>query len=367
MKARVLVDASNLRTGGGIQVAASFIDEIHRLLRHDEGPRWLDATVLWPSPEVTANLVEPVSLPTTNTFPSAVVDVAFSIYGPRYRPPRAMRTIMGFADVTLVYERPESLPRPSLRYRARRLVRDALARRSFRAADLLVAETEAMKSRVVGALGVDPARIAVVPGGVNRAFLESPGSGPDRHTLPGVDLTFCYVTRAYPHKNLGFLGSLGEQLSETHGIEVRTITTLRDDEWDGLDERTRHYCHNIGPVDIGAARSVYDMADAAIFPSLLESFSSNPLEAMASGIPLFASDRDFVRTVCGDIPFYFDPEDADSAASMVALAVRQGPPSWMSRVDAGTRRVAMMPSAEERARAYLDLIDVQLKTDGRHE
>ena len=218
---------------------------------------------------------------------------------------------MGFADVSLVYGRPRSLPQPSMRNRAGRLARNALARRSFRAADLLVAETEAVKSRVVEGLGVDPARIAVVPNSVSRAFLDSPVPRRGRLTLPGVDLIFCYVTRAYPHKNLGFLGSLGERLSETHGIEVRTITTLRDEEWDDLDERTRHYCHNIGPVNIGAVRPVYDMADAAIFPSLLECFSATPLEAMATGIPLFASDRDFVRTLCADIPFYFDPEDAD--------------------------------------------------------
>jgi len=367
VKARVLVDASNLRTGGGIQVAASFIDEIHRMLRDDVGPRWLDSTVLWPSSEVMANVVEPVSLPTTERFPSAVFDVAFSIFGPRYRPPRAMRTIMGFADGTLVYERPGSLPQPPMRHRARRLVRIALARRSFRAADLLVAETDVVKSRVAGALGLDSARIAVVPNCLSRAFLDSPVPRRDRLTLPGVDLTFCYVTRAYPHKNLGFLGSLGERLSETHDIEIRTITTLRDEEWDGLDEQTRHYCHNIGPVDVGALRSVYSMVDAAIFPSLMESFSATPLEAMAAGIPLFAGDRDFVRTLCADIPFYFDPEDADSAASVIARAFRQGPPSWMPRVEGGIRRVESMPSAEERARAYLDLIDVQLKTDGRHE
>jgi glycosyltransferase involved in cell wall biosynthesis len=367
VRARVLVDASNLRIGGGIQVAASLIDEIHRMLRDEVSPWWLDATILWPSSEVMSNVVEPVSLPTIDRFPTAVFDVAFSVFGPRYRPPRAMRTIMGFADGTLVNERPGSLPQLSVRHRARRLVRNALARRSFRAADLLVVETEAVKSRVVGALGVDPARIAVVPNSVSRAFLDSPVSRRDRLTLPGVDLTFCYVTRAYPHKNLGFLGSLGERLSESHGIEIRTITTLRDEEWDGLDERTRHYCHNIGPVDIGAVRSVYGMADAAIFPSLMESSSATPLEAMAAGIPLFASDRDFVRTLCSDVPFYFDPEDADSAASVVAHAFRQGPHSWSPRVDGGTRRVASMPSSEERARAYLDLIDVQLKTVGRHE
>ncbi|MGH3457716.1 glycosyltransferase [Aeromicrobium sp.] len=366
MKTRVLVDASNLRIGGGIQVAASFIDEIHRMLRDGSSPEWLDATILWPSSEVMANLVEPVSLPTIERFPSAVFDVAFSIFGPRYRPPRAVRTVMGFADGTLVYARPGSLPQQSMKRRARKLVRNVLARRSFRAADLLVTETEAVKSRVVGALGVDPAGIAVVPNSVSRAILDGPMSRRDRLTLPGVDMTFCYVTRAYPHKNLGFLGLLGERLSEAHGIEVRTITTLRDDEWNGLDERTRRYCHNIGPVDIGAVRSVYGMADAAIFPSLLESFSATPLEAMAAGIPLFASDRDFVRTLCADIPFYFDPEDADSAASVVAHAFRQGPPSWLPRVEGGTRRVASMPSAEERARAYLDLIEGQLKMVG-HE
>lgn len=360
MTARVLIDASNLRTGGGIQVAASFVDEIHRLLRDGGGPEWLDETALWMSPDVKSNLMEPVSLPTLDGYSSAVFDVAFSIFGPRYRPPRARRTVMGFADVTLVYERPKSLPRLSVGDGARRLVRSALAKRSFRNADVLVTETEAVKARVVHALDVPADRVAVVPNSVSRTFLGSSAQHPAWPSPAPADVTFCYVTRAYPHKNLRFVGLLGERLRTVHGIGIRTITTLRDDEWNGLDERTRSFCHNIGPVEIGHARAVYEMADAAIFPSLLECFSATPLEAMAAGVPLFASDRDFVRTLCADVPFYFDPEVVDSAAAVIAEAFGQGPSQWMTRVQAGRKRVASMPSAGDRARTYLDLIGEQL-------
>ena len=48
-------------------------------------------------------------------------------------------------------------------------------------------------------------------------------------------------------------------------------------------------------------------ADALIFPSLYEGFGLPPLEAMAIGCPVLASDIPSVREVCEDKVYYFNP------------------------------------------------------------
>jgi glycosyltransferase involved in cell wall biosynthesis len=134
----------------------------------------------------------------------------------------------------------------------------------------------------------------------------------------GADIVLAYVTRAYPHKNVAFLGAVGIELRTRHELLVNFVVTLTHDEWFALDSDTREYCTNIGVQKIAQVPSLLMQVDGAFFPSLLEAFSVTPLEAMALQLPLFASDRDFVRTICGDYPHYFDPEDPSAAAKVIA-------------------------------------------------
>ena len=66
--------------------------------------------------------------------------------------------------------------------------------------------------------------------------------------------------------------------------------------------------------------SLYRRAACLVFPSLYEGFGLPPLEAMASGCPVAASDLGAIREVCGDAAVLFDPYDPDAIAAAVLEA-----------------------------------------------
>ena len=55
--------------------------------------------------------------------------------------------------------------------------------------------------------------------------------------------------------------------------------------------------------------ALYTQCDGLLMPTLLESFSGTYVEAMYHGIPIFTSDFDFAKVVCGNAAKYFNPFD----------------------------------------------------------
>ncbi len=87
--------------------------------------------------------------------------------------------------------------------------------------------------------------------------------------------------------------------------------------------------------------SLYRKACCLVFPSFYEASPLPPLEAMASGCPVLASDIPSLRERCADAALYSNPHDpADIAAKIVAL-----------RRDPGLRE-ALRRKGIERAREF---------------
>lgn len=63
--------------------------------------------------------------------------------------------------------------------------------------------------------------------------------------------------------------------------------------------------------------ALYKSAAALVFPSLYEGFGIPPLEAMARGCPVLASNIPPVREVCGQAAEMFNPDDADGLAVLM--------------------------------------------------
>lgn len=81
-------------------------------------------------------------------------------------------------------------------------------------------------------------------------------------------------------------------------------------------------------------------AAALLFPSLYEGFGIPPLEAMANGCPVIASDIPPVREVCGDAALYFDPHRAGELAAGMRSILAESDAGRRRRVQRGCERAA---------------------------
>jgi Glycosyltransferase len=70
-------------------------------------------------------------------------------------------------------------------------------------------------------------------------------------------------------------------------------------------------------------QNLYGAASAFIFPSLYEGFGLPPLEAMASGCPVIASNAASIPEVCGEAALYFDPQSVQQLAEQMGKIVRE--------------------------------------------
>lgn len=375
---RVLVDASNLVVGGGVQVAASLIDELCILQRDRAAVRQhpiLASIEYRVSPAVLTNLTSEMSTekirvaqtkwsqPTVwagrRSYP---YDLQLTVFGPRYGRRLAPVTITGLADVTSVYSWPRGLPRGSIKARAKRVLRGQVARVLFRRESLLVSESASLLEEYRLRTGYPLAAARVIPNSVSRAV-----SDPSRHEPLGRDLRemvgydtilLAYVARPYPHKNHGFLPRV-RALLQAQGMNVRFVVTLSDQEWQSSPDDLREACINVGVVSITQVADLNSQCDGAIFPSLLESFSATPIETIVMDRPLFASDRPFVKEVCRGAAAYFDPLDPQSAAEQIRRTF--GDQAELDRLKASRIDLrATLSTPEARALRYLELIEKAL-------
>ena len=355
---RVLIDASNLHTGGGVQVAATFLNDLFRL-DVDSQPSWAASMDLEVSSEVMSNLhsmaKEHASLKNVNANIDFLIPqrgrrpygVAFHVFGPTYGRRKADVEITGFADPRL----PLGLDGLSAAEKVRRW----LKKRRIRSFDQIIVETESFARQVV-TLGVPRSRIHVVPNTFAPEFMCPQAENESLFERPSdADLVLAYPARPYPHKNHEFLGAVHCSLLSI-GIDIRFAITLTREELAMFDAETQRACIPVGVITLDQCVSLYQQADGVFFPSLLEVFSATPLEALASKKLLFASDRDFVS---GIVPpscaKFFDPHDADSAAAAVAQVMRD-PHLQQSMKSAGHAFASAWPSARERTLSYINLI-----------
>lgn len=146
-------------------------------------------------------------------------------------------------------------------------------------------------------------------------------------TVAGAEWDFVYVADGEAHKNHRCLLEAWRVLAQ-QGLRPKLALTLgaRDGGLEQLMVALRAECgaevHNLGQMPHEQVIGLYRRTRALIFPSLGESFGLPLIEAQQLGVPIVASELDYVRDVCEPAQT-FDPRSAQSIARAVKRFLQQ--------------------------------------------
>ena len=196
--------------------------------------------------------------------------------------------------------------------------------------DLMLANSPEERRQLVDLYGADPARIEVVPPGVDHAFFTTGsqavarratglGAGPVLlfagriQPLKGVDVavrTLEALNR--PEASLVVVGGASGAEGEVEEQRLKELAVAH-----GLVDRV----HFVAPQPHHSLAYWYRVADVVVMPSRSESFGLVALEAAACGVPVVAADVGGLRTLVdhGRTGYLVEGRDPADYAAAVAF------------------------------------------------
>lgn len=368
----VLINASNLHNGGGVQVAISFIYELSLMVHKN-----LSYLHIVTSTEVHAGLkrlhtnldrfgnyeiIDTYGLQALRSPLNTKIrdyDLVFTVFGPNYLRVKAKNDIVGFAQPWIInFDNPIS-QQLSWLDRNKLWVKFNLQWQFFLRSDHYVVELEHVKEKLIHNKKIQNRSISVVYNTVSSLYKDNDKWSPIELNKPKNQISLGIVTRDYPHKNLDILPKVAQSLEINHNLSVHFYTTLNDEEWSKKSSLFKKHVSTVGLLSPEECPSFYQQIDGVIFPSLLECFSATPLEAMVMEKPLFASDRGFIRDVCHNYAIYIDPLDADDIALKIADYFLSDSINT-NQLKEAKEHAFSFSSARDRAEKYLKIINDHL-------
>lgn len=231
-----------------------------------------------------------------------IVHYPFTAYVPK--PPRDLPFVTTLHDVQHL-DLPELFTSRDFAYRER------FYHRGAREASIVITISAFARRAIIDTLGIPEDRVRAIPLGVDHARFTP--------SLQERSPFLLYPARGWPHKNHARLIE-AVALVRRDRPDLRLVLTGGD--LDGLGDLPL-WVDRRGHVSADELTALYREAAALAYPSLYEGFGLPPLEAMASGCPVAASNAGSIPEVCGDAAVLFDPTDVRAIAAGIEESLRR--------------------------------------------
>ncbi len=362
----IIINTSNLRIGGGMQVAHSFINECIGIKGHQYHiflSKEMDAILdqgIYPSHfrfyliqnssgtfKGRNRLAEELNRLEKKINPGIV----FSVFGPTYWRP-ATTHIAGFANSIYVYKDSPFFKIVSFKNRIILKIMEIIHMRSFKKhCNVLITETEDMSNHLQKIFAGKP---VYTVGNTCHQVFNNEAVWTRNISLPKFSgYTLLTVSAMYLHKNLSIIPPVISYLNKKYPFfRFRFVLTINQDQLGTLTDSQKQHILFIGKIPVSECPHLYAQADAMFLPTLLETFSATYPEAMKMGKPILTSNLGFATSLCGDAAVYFDPLSAASIGEAI-FEIASSPGKQQLLVEKGKKRLSDFPSPYQRAEQYL--------------
>jgi glycosyltransferase involved in cell wall biosynthesis len=201
---------------------------------------------------------------------------------------------------------------------------------AVRAADRIITDSEYSKGTICKILRVEPSRVAVVPLAPDPFFDEAPSAAEidEARASTGGAPYVLYVGVLSPQKNLGMLIKAFAASSLPRG--GARLVLAGSDSGHGAELRAQAAAAGVarqvqltGFISRPLLRALYRQSLAVVLPSHGEGFGLPLVEAMASGVPVLAANRQSLPEVVGDAGCLFEPDDVDGLSDQLSLLLAE--------------------------------------------
>lgn len=187
-------------------------------------------------------------------------------------------------------------------------------------ADALVVDSEFIRNELIETFSVNPSKVFTTLLGVGKEFQPYDGNAVvatlDTHNLHYKNYLLVVGTLE-PRKNLTLIlksyQNLSSKIRERYPLVIVGMRGWKMEQFDaGIKKMVmKGQVRLLGYVTDCELPHIYAGAKAFLFPSIYEGFGLPPLEAMASGVPVIASDQASIPEVVGSAGVLLDTDDVD--------------------------------------------------------
>lgn len=365
-----LINCSNLKQGGGLQVADSVCNQLYRYSQHkfvvvlssflSKTHERLDGcknvaifeydiktsfgTIILGRDKFLDGLVK-----------ANKIDVVLTVFGPSRWCPKVPH-LSGFALPQLVIPESPYFKRMSASENLKWKMWCGIRKWSLkRSADCFWTENPFISKRLMGVFDIN--KVYSVSNYYNQVF-DQPEKWKKIHLLPKYDGVTCLsVSSPSSHKNFPIIIDIIRVLRKRHPeFEVRFVLTF-DSECLQVPEDMRENFVFVGKVDVSECPYLYEQADIMFMPTLLECFTATYPEAMRMEVPIITTDLEFARGLCGEAACYYSAVNANAAADAI-YKVATNKEYALQLIENGKKQLNTYDNYEQRTAKLINILEI---------
>lgn len=371
---KILVNATNLVVGGGVQVATSFIVEAVRRAEPDIewtfcvsravaenvrkilGSGW-EGEVFEQNPNhIRAGKAARERL--SQISEAVKPDLIFTVFGPFWKKfagrfcGQPTAHLCGCAVCWSTHPNRLVYDKIGLIQTLKRKVRRIWDFLCLRRAQYFWIELDIAREGLKRGAGTDDAHIRTIGNTCAQVFHEAPKVEAD---FSGKEIRLLVMGAPYVHKNFEIvpdvLAALKKQAPGRRFVFTLTAPESGN-EWKNIKERAEVLgvgdgVRTVGKVALTDCPKLYSDNHIVFMPTLLETFSATYPEAMAMRRAIVTTDLDFAHSICGNAAVYYSPLDATDAAAKI-LRVVENPELRDNLIAEGGKVLSALPSPQEK-------------------
>jgi glycosyltransferase involved in cell wall biosynthesis len=183
--------------------------------------------------------------------------------------------------------------------------------------DHIICFSEFTKNEIVEILNYPKEKISVLYHGIQKNIFYKKENITSNIKLPKKFILS--VGSIEPRKNLITLLNAYDKLNDVIKNEYKLVL-VGFKGWENKEIMNlikKNKIIYLGYISDDELSNVYNLATCFIFPSLYEGFGLPPIEAMACGTPVIASNISCIPEICGEAAIYFNPFDVEELSNMM--------------------------------------------------